>query len=63
MNSSEDKQFRGWAIDYALRLRKPDESVTAQEVIKDAKIFHQFIEGRNSAKIIKMAKSNAPTSN
>jgi hypothetical protein len=51
MSSLEEKQLRGWAIDYALRLHNKEEVVTSRQILEEAKQFHAFMEGRPAAQL------------
>ena len=51
----EERNQRGWCIDFALRV-KYKSPPTPHDIITVAKEFHSYIEGADSAEVIKLVK-------
>lgn len=57
-SSTEDRQFRGWAIDYALRLQPKEAICTPEQILKDAAVFSAYIDGRPRVQVLRLARNS-----
>ena len=58
MNNDERITKRGWCIDYALRLRPPKATSTAEKIIRDAQKFERYIFDTKPAAVIQLASTD-----